>query len=297
VKKKDWQGKTDGGYFGQRCLFLFFMHGSITFGYALVSVAIFFYLIFRFKAAKNIYDYFRDHQHYGAFKSYISVYRNHYLFGKTLIDKFAMFSGRRDEYTIQVDGQNLYNDMLNDANKGGILLSSHVGSTEIAGYLLTQTIKPLNAVVFGGESSEMQKHRSELLEQHNVHMIPVTDGFSHIFAINEALQKSELISIAADRIYKGSRNLMASFMGAPAAFPIAPFTLAVKLKIPILALFVMQEGYMKYHCYLVRIEIENPEKHSPQEQMRLLMNEYVSELEKILTKYPLQWYNFHPFWA
>ena len=94
-KKKNWHGKTGGGSFGQRALFGYFRHGSVRLAYGVMGFVIFFYLIINRNATGNIYRYFRQRQRYGRGRAAISVYLNHYLFGKTLIDKFALFAGRK----------------------------------------------------------------------------------------------------------------------------------------------------------------------------------------------------------
>jgi len=293
---KTWQGKTDGGNFGQKSLFFYFKYGSIRLSYAIMSLVIIFYLIFNYKAAKNIYNYFRKRHKYSVIKSLLNTYLNHYLFGKTLIDKFAMFAGRRDEYAVEVSGQELFTEAVNNVNSGTLILNSHIGSAEIAGYLLSQNKKKFNAVVYGGEASAIQEYRTKILTEHNICLIPVIDSFSHIFAINNAINNAELIGMASDRIYEGSKNKAINFLESKALFPIGSFQLAVKMKIPILSLFVMQSGYKKYHCYIHKIDIEGIESYTVPQQIELLMQQYVLKLELMVKRYPLQWYNFHQFW-
>lgn len=296
MKDKAWQGKTHGGNFGQRFLFFYFKHGSIALIYAIVSIVILFYLVIHHRETLTIYTYFRKRQQFGILKSMVSTYRNHFLFGKALIDKFAMFAGRRKEYSVEIVDEKYFSQIVNNQDKGAIILNSHVGCAEIAGYLLSQKKKRLNAVVFGGEAAAMQEYRTKILEEQNIRMIPVTDGFSHIFEVHNALRDAELAGMAGDRVYPGSRNLEVNFLGAPAPFPIAAFQLAVKVKVPMLALFVMQNGYKKFRIHVCKIEVENLEQNSQQIQVELLLKKYASELERIIKIYPLQWYNFYPFW-
>ncbi len=295
-KVSSWSGKTGGGNFGQRALFQFFQNGSISVAYCLMSFAIFFYLIVNYKATYNIYAYFKKRQHFGIFKSILSTYRNHFLFGKTLIDKFAFFAGRRDEFKVEIIGNEYFSELDVNQNQGAILLQSHVGSSEIAGYVFSESFKTINAIIFGGESPVYQEYRSKLLTGHNVRLIPVTDGFSHVFEVNNALKNNDFVSMAGDRTYEGSKNIILDFMGAKAEFPIGPFQLAAKFKIPVLAFFVMQDGYKKYCCRVYKIEIPNLELKEFKTQVELLAKQYAKTLEEVLSNYPLQWYNFHKFW-
>jgi predicted LPLAT superfamily acyltransferase len=295
-KKSSWRGKTGGGNFGQLALFQYFRYGSISFAYCIMSCAIFFYLIINYKATRNIYFYFRSKHRYSIFKSAISTYRNHYLFGKTLIDKFAFFAGKRDKYSVDLINNEYFTELDSDVNRGALLLQSHVGSSELAGYFFSQNSKVINAIIFGGESPVFQEYRSKLLTGHNVRLIPVTDGFSEVFEINNALGNNDFVSMTADRIYEGSKNIELNFLGAKAEFPLGPFQIAVKLHVPVLALFVMQNGYKKYCCHVFKIEALKDETVDTKTQIEMLAQKYVSTLEQIVKKYPLQWYNFHKFW-
>ncbi len=292
----DWKGKTGGGNIGQKFLYLYLKHGSITFTYVILTVVIPFYLLINYKATVNIFNYFRKRQKYDILKSCLSTYLNHFLFGKTLIDKFALFSGRQKLFSVKIEGQEKFDAIVNNPDKGAIIINSHIGSAEIAGYFLGQNKKKLNAIVFGGESEEVQQKRRDVLEVNNIHMIPVVDGFSHIFAVYNALKNAELVNMAGDRIYQGSKNIAIDFMGDKAGFPVNAFQLAVKLKVPVLGMFVMQDGNKKYKCFVKNINANYTGKRSKQEQIEFLMKQYVSYLEEILKKYPLQWYNFYDFW-
>jgi predicted LPLAT superfamily acyltransferase len=131
----------------------------------------------------------------------------------------------------------------------------------------------------------------------NISLIPVTDGFSHMFAVSEALKKNELLGMHADRVYEGSQNVECDFMGAKAYFPEGAFKLAVKFKVPVLAIYVMQSGYKKYTVHSVRLESDSNPGSTVNGKINYLLKQYVNSLEVIMDKYPLQWYNFHPFWT
>jgi predicted LPLAT superfamily acyltransferase len=296
VRRKNWQGKTGGGNFGQQFLLLSLKHGNINFIYFIVAIVALFYFAFNFFATKNIYQYFRKRHGYSIVRSLSSTYWNNFLFAKTLVDKFAIFAGRVNDYTVEEINSNLFADVINNPEKGAIIINSHVGCAEIAGYILSQNKKKMNALVYGGETIVIQEHRSKILEKRNMSIIPVVDAFSHIFAINEALKNAELISMHGDRTYENSKNIICNFLGTPAAFPIGPFQLAVKYKVPLLALFVMQNGHKKYKSYVIPIEISNQENYTDKQQIELLLKRYASALEDIVKQYPAQWYNFHKFW-
>lgn len=261
-----------------------------------MSFAICFYLIVNYKATHNIYIYFRKRQHFSILKSTVSTYINHFLFGRTLIDKFAFFAGRKKEFQVNINGNEHFVELDRNKNCGAILLQSHIGSSEIAGYVFSESSKTINAIIFGGESPVYQEYRSKLLSGHNVRLISVTDGFSHVFEVNNALRNNDFVSMAGDRTYEGSKNIILDFLGAKAEFPIGPFQLATKLNVPVLAFFVMQNGYKKYCCHVCKVDVSDLESTDSKTRTDHLAKQYALVLEQMIKQYPLQWYNFHKFW-
>jgi predicted LPLAT superfamily acyltransferase len=53
----------------------------------------------------------------------------------------------------------------------------------------------------------------------------VKEDMSHIFDINEALSKNELICFTGDRYFEGSKFLEGELLGKTAKFPAGPFLL------------------------------------------------------------------------
>lgn len=294
----EWKGRTGGGNFGQKSLFLYFRYGSIPLAYGATLIAALFYLCIHVKASHSIYSYFRKRQDYSFFKAIWSTYLNHFIFGKTLIDKFAVFAGRGKEYKIEIIGNAYFNDIINDGNKGAVIVNSHVGNAEIAGYLLRQNKKQITALVFGGEGANMQRYRNKVMGDNNIRLIPVVDAFSHFIPLYQAAQNHDLISAIGDRTYSGSKNTAVSFMGAHAFLPLNPFQIAEKLDLPVLAFFVMISGYKKYRIHVIRLDVTTSEDSSSKANTALfLQQQYVNALEEILQKYPLQWFNFYKFWS
>src|SRR5690606_11289110 len=132
---KQWEGKSRGGLSGHR-IFVFILR---TFGlrsaYFVLRFVAFYFFLFA-KSTKTSLKYFREIQGYKGFKAYKACYQNYYIFGQILLDRVALLSGVKTNFTIEHEGQkdNLQN--LKNLNKGCILLSAHIGNWEIAGQML-----------------------------------------------------------------------------------------------------------------------------------------------------------------
>ena len=76
-------------------------------------------------------------------------------------------------------------------------------------------------------------------------------------------------------------------MGHKACFPIGPFLLASRMKVPV-------EAKQTYHFHFILAEKVSGSKEKKAEQ--LLLEQYVNALEKVISQYPEQWFNYYPFW-
>lgn len=293
LKHENWAGTTYGNGW---------MHKWLIRSLKVINVRLLYLFTFVFivpvtmivnsKARKDIHRFYRDRFKYGQMKSILMTYKNHCSFSQVVIDKFAMYAGKKFEITI--DGFDLFLK-LSKQKPGFVQLSSHIGNYEIAGYSLPAENKRLNALVFGGEKESVMANRSKLFKGHNIRMIPVMADMSHLFAIDQALSEGEIISMPADRIFGSQKSFSIDFLGAKAKFPQGPFMLAAMRDVPMLFVSVMKTGTTKYHVSVRKIE--SKAEGQTRTKATDLANQYVAMLEETVRKYPTQWYNYFDFWA
>ena len=237
------------------------------------------------------YRYFRQRLGYGCLRASWYTYVNHCLFAQVVVDRFAVFAGKR--FMLDIDGYE-YFQQLELETKGFVILSSHIGCYEVAGYSLISKSKRFNALVFGGEKATVMKGRQEALSEHNIRMIPVREDMSHLFIVNEALSNNEIMSMPADRIVGSAKVVEVNFFGETASLPAGPFSVTTMNGFDALAVNVMKISAKRYKVYVTRLSYDTqaPRK----QQMQQLANCYVEELERRVRQYPSQWFNFYDFW-
>lgn len=275
----------------QRSLIVGFRFLSLRIYYAIVAVVVVFYMLFNHKGYLSMYHFYRRRFNYPPVKSFLYVYRNHYAFGQIIVDRFAAYAGKR--FGFEVDGQEML-DELTSASEGFVQLGSHVGNCEIVGYLLTFRNKRLNALIFGGETQTVMQNRNRMFADRNVNLIPVKDDMSHIFLLNDALGRGEVVGMPADRMFGSTKSVECRFFGATARFPIGPFMLAVQRDVDATALFVMKESAKKYKVYVRKISADR--RLSKKERIAAMGQQFADELERIVRAYPTQWFNYYEFW-
>lgn len=238
------------------------------------------------------YRYFRQRLGYGCLRASWYTYVNHCLFAQVVVDRFAVFAGKR--FKLDIDGYE-YFQQLELETKGFVILSSHIGCYEVAGYSLISKSKRFNALVFGGEKATVMKGRQEALSEHNIRMIPVREDMSHLFIVNEVLSNNEIMSMPADRIVGSAKVVKVNFFGETASLPAGPFSVATMNGLDALAVNVMKISAKRYKVYVTRLSYDTqaPRK----QQMQQLANCYVEELERRVRQYPSQWFNFYDFWS
>ena len=291
MAEKEWAGTTFGNKWMHKWLIRLTRWVDVRILYAFTSLFIVPVTMLLSKSPKIICRYFRERHGYGFWRAAWSTYVNHCLFSQVVIDRFAMYAGKK--FHIETEG---YDNFLQLARQkeGFIQLSSHIGNYEIAGYTLVAEEKPFNALVFFGEKETVMESRKHMFADTNIKMIPVSDDMSHLFAINQVLDNGETLSMPADRIFGSQKSVSVSFLGAPAEFPLGPFTVATMRGFDALAVNVMKTSSKGYKIYVTPLSYD---KDAPRkQQIAELVQSYVQELERMVRLYPTQWYNFYEFW-
>lgn len=292
LKHDKWVGTTYGNGWMHRWLIRFLRVVDVRLLYAFASVFVVPpTLLVNAPARRAIYHYFRCRWGHGRLRSAWMTLCNHCAFSQVVIDRFAMYAGKR--FHIDIDG---YGHFLRLAagTEGFVQLSSHIGNYEIAGYSLSTDSKRFNALVFGGEKESVMANRNRMFSDNNIRMIPMSADMSHLFLMDAALADGEILSMPADRIFGSPKYYELDFLGAPARFPQGAFQLAAVRRVPVLFVAVMKQTSTSYRI-IVR-EIPSPVEGTAKERALGLARAYVSQLESVVKEYPTQWYNYYEFW-
>lgn len=287
---KNWSGKTDGTPWMQRSLTVIYKLVGIYPMYAVMGIVILFYMLFSHKSYMAAYSFFRKRMEYGRAKAFVNVYRNHYVFGQIILDRFAAYAGKK--FQLEMDGYDKFLSMA-DGEAGFIMLASHVGNYEMAGYTLVSEKKPFKALVFGGETATIMENRLRLLGRNHISLVPISEDMSHIFIMSNALANGEILSMSGDRMIS-AKTVSCTFFGEQAKFPIGPFALAVQREVKMLAVFVMKVSTSRYHVRITEVHADHTG--TARQRAAALAQAFAAELEKTVRQYPTQWFNYYNFW-
>ncbi len=292
IKAQPWSGRTDGTRGMQQALIIIFRYIDVRFIYAIMSIVVVFYMIFRRQGFRAQYYLFHTRLHQRPLKALLNVYHNHYQFGQVILDRFAAYSGKK--YRIELDDkENLFGQYA-ERESGMTVLFSHIGNFEMAGYFINSP-KRMHILAYSGETETVKDNRYRMFCPNNINIIPITDDFSHIYSINYALQAGEIVCMAGDRRMPKQRSIQCTILGESASLPEGPFRIAATEKLPTLVVFAMKENWNTYRVYQKEIHI-NPEL-SRNELERDIIQQYAQHIENMVRKYPLQWYHYFDFWG
>lgn len=284
-----WSGKTRGGILGHK-IFVFILE---TFGLKFAYFILRFvsaYFVFFSRESKFIYYYFNEVLGFNKLRSFRYLFKNYYLFGQTLLDKFALLGNFKHKITFNFDGEHYLHDMV-AKGQGGILISAHLGNWEIAGNLLKRLNARINIVMFDAEHQKIKQYISQITGgRSGPHIIVIKNDFSHIFEISKALKNNELICIHGDRYVQGSKTITSALFGKTAKFPAGPFHLAARFKVPYTFVFATKETSCHYHFYASAPKI-------CEGQPAEMVHEYTARLEEMILRHPEQWFNYYDFWG
>ena len=288
-----WQGKSRGNKTGFRIFVWVLRNAGLPPAYFLLRFVAFYFFIFSGKAFRFQYSFFRKRLGYDRSRSVISIYKNYYWFGQTIIDKIVLMSGIRHPFNFQFEGENYLRQMV-DMQKGGLLLSAHMGNWEIAGHLLKRLGTEMHIVMYDGEEKQIKDYLVSISEKHSAKIILIREDLSHIYAIQEALSKNAFVCMHADRFLDGNKTLSETLLQKKALFPAGPFLLAHTFKVPVSFVFAMKDRPYEYHFYATPPGIYSGGRDYV---VQAMLRDYCGAMESTILKYPLQWYNYYDFWS
>lgn len=290
-----WSGKTRGGTFGYKFFILLIENSNQKVTYFFLRIVTFYF--FLFVRNKNIKFYFRDIHKLKGLAFQKALYRNYLMLGEVLVDKIAFLVKPRVHFTFDYEGEEYLHEMA-AGGKGGMLIGAHMGNWELAGNLLDRIDSKVNVLMLDAEHQSIKA----LLESHKVlskfEVILIRDDFSHLIKIREALERNEFVVMHGDRYVDGNGVIELDFMAAKAKFPVGPLYMASKFAVPVSFVYTLKDRATHYHFYATKPEIfpYPASLKRRREDIRVMVEKYVSNLEFMVKRYPTQWFNYFPFW-
>jgi predicted LPLAT superfamily acyltransferase len=222
------------------------------------------------------------------------VFRHFLSFGRAIIDRVAVLAGDTRHFSFSFDGEDHLRNALTEG-RGVLLLSAHLGNWEAAGQLLSRLDVPINVTGFDHETPEI---RALLTQASRVkfRLLPLTGSPTDTIPLVAALRRGEVVAMLGDRAY-GSPSARIDFLGGSAAFPIGAYVLAAIANAPLVHVFNLREpgGHYRFFGFPPQ-HPQMPPRGQRDAYLRDCAARFARDVETILKRDPMQWYNFYPFW-
>lgn len=292
---KKWLGKTRGGVSGYSFFIFLIKHSNIKLAYFFLKIVAFYFLLFTKK--KAIIFYFRKIHGFRRYTLIKNIYKNYVLLGQVMIDKIAFMVRPITPFKFNFEGENHLREMAAQG-KGGLLIGAHMGNWEVAGELLDRIDAKVHVVLYDAEHEEIKRLFEKQKIERNFNAIVIKNDFSHLLKIKQAFDNNELVVMHGDRYLDKSSTMIFNFMGKPARFSTSPLYFASRCQVPVSFVFTLKDSLFQYHFYATKpCVFDYPANlKTRKEQIKNMVEVYVSHLETILRKYPTQWFNYFPYW-
>jgi predicted LPLAT superfamily acyltransferase len=220
------------------------------------------------------------------------VYAHIHSFAATLLDRVYMAAGDFDRFDVAIEGLPLVDDALR-AGHGCVLVGSHLGSFDLM-MLAHHAMDQRRVSVMMRLDPRSRVRQIAGIDDRAMDVIPLGKPESFLRA-HDRLTQGGIVAVLGDRV-DGASHLPVSFLGRRTSMPIAPHVLAARSGAPVLLCFGLYEGGNRYRIEFVpfgRIEPRTIRGMA----LQPVVDRYAALLERYALRYPLNWFNFYPFWA
>ncbi|MDB5873451.1 MAG: hypothetical protein JWQ07_2893 [Ramlibacter sp.] len=221
------------------------------------------------------------------------IFAHFYSFAVTLLDRVYMAAGDFHRFEVTIAGLPLV-DRLLQGGHGCVVLGSHLGSFDLM--MLAQRAmdgRPISIVMRIDPRSKVRRIAG--IDEFAPNMIPLGRPDSYLRA-HEALVRGEIIALLADRVDGPTASLPARFLGRETLMPIAPHVLAARSQAPVVMCFGLYEGGNRYRIEFVEFGAPAPVA-ARGAALQPVVDRYAALLERYARQYPLNWFNFYPYWG
>lgn len=295
-----------GSLLGLKTFFMFYKYGG-RYLTVIILYPVIFYFFISGKASRIASQKYLHKMHQAGYlsqKPNVWMSFSHFLaMGFAALDKVDVWLGKITITAINRDNDSAFESLLS-ANKGALIIGSHLGNLEICRALANDNSHAcFNVLVFTEHAQKFNDFIKSLNSDVKVNVIEVTAmGPDLAIMLQDRIEQGEYVVIAGDRTSTtvAGRVIYSDFLGEQAPFSQGPFILAGILQCPVLMMFCLKANSSTQQSYNLIFEELSSGIHwsrkTREVELTKLVNQYAKTLEKYCALYPLQWFNFFDFW-
>lgn len=195
------------------------------------------------------------------------------------------------------EGWRRFREVVN-GGKGAFVLCTHVGMVGVLPSLPDalrengsqgMRIPKVNAFQQMGHDAVFMKVFMEHFDDTRLQLHAVEDiGVETAVAMKDAIGRGELVIMAGDRVGAGSKStLRRRFLGRDCVWPKGVYRFAKLMESPVFAVTCIYTGWNRYEVHFAALD----------QNESVMLDGFVSFLERETVAYPGQWYQFYDFFG
>jgi KDO2-lipid IV(A) lauroyltransferase len=193
------------------------------------------------------------------------------------------------ERRVVFDGWKLIED-AHAQEKGLILALMHFGFWDLGGAIMVQHGYPMNAVAEPFAHDKLNELIQGARAFRGINIIPLEKA---AYGIVRALKRNETVALLIDRPVPGA-GVPVQFFGATTEIPAGVATISLRTGAPVMAVSLVR---IPGHRILGLVDpIPFPNTGDVAEDVRVLTQRIVDAHERVIRRYPDQWYKFRAMW-
>lgn len=227
------------------------------------------------------------------------VFRNHYVFASTILDRIFLYTGRMDCFDIEIHQPELILEYVSK-NQGCLLVGAHLGSFEVLRAMAARNFPELSGlkILMNYQINQELADFLMAMAPEMGEMLIHTARPDTMLRVKEALDQGCLVGLLGDRIFGEEKVTSVPFLGDPVDFPLTASQLALTLKVPLFSFYGIYRGDAKYDIYFEQLcGIEEIPRSERKEWADKVTRKYVKGLEKRALDAPYNWFNFYEYWS
>lgn len=298
--KAAWTGKTRGGVIGNGFLKLVLKHLGRQAGYFCLLFIIPYFYLFAPRARRAL------NQYWSAVESSLTwfgrqkqIFKHFYVFGQVLMDR--VFQSYNEELMFKIDNEGpIYFPDVVASKRGWIFIGAHLGGWDISTLFLKKSPESarLAMVHYLSEGLNFDKLISRSSEvASKVDSIHSQSSDGSLLKVKSYLENQMHVGFLTDRAM-GTQVELVPFLGKLAPFETRPFRVAAACRAPMIFTYSFK---MQKDTYLFVSSNYKELQYSRTQDKNLDVygwtENFVKDLEHHVRRFPLQWFNFYPFWS
>lgn len=191
------------------------------------------------------------------------------------------------EYVAEVKGTEHIEACIR-AGKGGIFMSAHMGSWELAGSAMGLLGVPLTAAVLKHADPRIDEIFADIRRRGGIEEVPLGGALTKL---EHAVERGRFIALVADRDVKGT-GMRVKFFGEETTVPTGHVKLALRT-----GAWIIPGSTYRTHDHRIVVDFRPPIIPQPGETEAELMARCLPALEEMIRAHPDQWSSFFNLWS